>query len=56
MWLYGPPGTGKTHHARQFSLEKFNEEPFIMLAGKWMDGYANQKVIVIEDLDKYTAH
>lgn len=55
-WFYGPPGTGKTYLARQYSLTHYNEEPFIMLAGKWMDGYSNQKVIIIEDLDKYTAH
>jgi len=26
------------------------------MGSKWFDGYKGQKVIVVEDLDKYTAH
>lgn len=56
LWIQGPPGTGKTHKARTISQAEFGEEPFILTGGKWFDGYTNQKVIVVEDLDKYTAH
>lgn len=34
----------------------YKEEPFILTGTKWFDGYKGQRVIVIEDLDKYTAH
>lgn len=34
----------------------YNEEPFILTGGKWFDGYKGQQVIVVEDLDKYTAY
>lgn len=27
-----------------------------MTGGKWLDGYKGEKMIIIEDLDKYTAH
>lgn len=56
IWVCGPPGTGKTYWARQRSLKLYNTEPFIMTGNTWWDGYAGQKVVVIEDLDKYTAH
>lgn len=56
LWICGPSGTGKTHKARDISLSAFNEEPFILTGGKWFDGYKGQKVIVVEDLDKYIAH
>lgn len=38
------------------ALAEFNEEPFILTGGKWFDGYTGQKMIIIDDLDKYTAH
>ncbi len=34
----------------------YQEEPFILTGGKWFDGYKGQNVIVVEDLDKYTAY
>lgn len=56
LWIQGPPGTGKSRKAREISQSKFQEEPFTLEQSKWFDGYNNEKVIVIEDLDKYTAH
>lgn len=34
----------------------FQEEPFTLTGKAWFDGYKGEKVIHIEDLDKYTAH
>lgn len=53
LWIQGPPNAGKTHSARQASLTKYNEEPFILADPEngWFDGYKGQKVIIIEDLD-----
>lgn len=56
VWVHGPPGTGKTQWAQKRSMEIYGQEPFINTGNNWMDGYSGQKVIVIEDLDKYTAH
>lgn len=56
LWIQGPPGTGKSRKARDISQSKFKEDPFTLEQSKWFDGYNNEKVIVIEDLDKYTAH
>lgn len=56
LWIQGPPGTGKSRKARQISQNRFGEEPFTLEQSKWFDGYKDEQVIVIEDLDKYTAH
>lgn len=37
-------------------MAEYNEEPFILTGTKWFDGYNGQKMIIIDDLDKYTAH
>lgn len=37
-------------------MNQFNEEPFVLTNKAWFDGYAGEKVVVVEDLDKYTAH
>lgn len=53
LWFMGPPNSGKTFAARQIARENYDEEPFIMSnpSDGWFDGYKQQKVIVIEDLD-----
>lgn len=56
LWIQGPPGTGKSRKAREISMDKYGEVPFTLEQSKWFDGYNNEQVIVIEDLDKYTAH
>jgi len=48
QWLYGPPGSGKSTRA-------LAENPGAFLKGinKWWDGYANQDVVIVEDMDPY---
>lgn len=46
IWVYGPPGTGKSHSVR----EKY-PEAYIKQQNKWWDGYAQEKVIILDDLD-----
>lgn len=47
-WHCGPTGTGKSRGVR----EKY-PEAFIKDANRWWDGYQNEAVVIIEDVDKY---
>lgn len=47
-WHWGPTGTGKSRavHAKY-------PKAFIKPMNEWWDGYTDQEVVVIEDMDKY---
>ncbi|MGN7614703.1 hypothetical protein ACQZV8_21755, partial [Magnetococcales bacterium HHB-1] len=46
VWLMGEPGSGKSHYAQTHYPDRYNKSQ-----NKWFDGYAGEKVIVLEDLD-----
>lgn len=50
FWIYGPTGTGKSHAVETaFPLcYKKNMEDM-----KWFDGYQDEDVVYLEDMDKY---
>ena len=47
IWYYGKPGTGKSHAARQLDPSSM----YIKAQNKWFDGYAGERVILLDDLD-----
>jgi hypothetical protein len=47
VWYWGGPGTGKSRKAR----EEY-PEAYLKAQNKWFDGYAGEKEIILDDLDK----
>lgn len=47
IWIWGGPGTGKSHHARH----AFGDSIYLKAQNKWFDGYAGEKIIILDDLD-----
>lgn len=47
VWFYGPPGVGKSFMARQLC-----PNAYLKPQSKWFDGYAGEKAIILDDLDK----
>lgn len=50
LWYWGPAGTGKTYAATHHALA--NDDYYMKPKGPWWDGYDNQKVVVIDEIDK----
>lgn len=49
LWLYGEPKNGKSDWARKrFGTNYFVKDP----ATKWWDGYQNEEVIIIDEVDR----
>lgn len=51
----GPPGIGKTHCVMD-SFIKHGGTVYEKSQNKWFDGYSNERVILLDDLDLKTDH
>ena len=51
----GPPGIGKTHTVID-KLVRCGGTVYEKAQNKWFDGYGNERVILIDDLDLKTDH
>lgn len=51
LYLVGSPGTGKSLFANRFNVDScYNKPP-----NKWYDAYTDQKILIIDDLDRSNA-
>lgn len=48
-WWYGPTGTGKSRLAFEENPGAYRKDP----KERWWDGYEGQKVVIIDDFDKF---
>lgn len=48
---FGPAGCGKTYAAVKWAKDH-KKEFFILSVGRWFDGYAQQPVVILDELDK----
>lgn len=59
LWMWGPQRTGKSYWADNF-LPKPKYEVYDKPPNKWWDGYTNERIVLLEDLDpeqaQYIAH
>lgn len=49
LWFYGPAGTGKSMKARLIGMQEGGY--YLKAQNKWWDGYQNEPVVIIDDLD-----
>ena len=47
LWIHGKSGAGKSHYVRE-NHPGFYDKPL----NKWWDGYKDQKVVLIDDLEE----
>ena len=53
LWLYGPTGCGKSYTAHKLA-ELMRSELYLKMLNKWWDGYTDQKIVLIEEIDPET--
>lgn len=54
MWVQGTPGLGKTFFAKQFCRER-NLKFYMKALNKWWINYKGEDVIILDDLDGFSA-
>lgn len=54
LWLFGAPGLGKSYFARDFCRQR-GLAYYVKAKNKWWDGYQDEPVVIIEDLDDFDA-